>query len=493
VSVYRDIVKHSSVYGVGMALRRVAGVVLLPFYTRFLTPADYGIIALLDLTTAIVSQTSAGGIHNAVLRYHFDPAYKDRRHHLWTTGLAMLAVVAVPQLILVWLFRHSIAGAAFGPEVLQGASYLTLALAGIPAALLSLYCTTYVQAEKRSVLMVGVTVPGLILRISLNIWLIGFERMGVYGFLWGSLIGGWVEALAFVVILFGRKTFRLVPEVIRPMWAYGWPLILTMLAGLSMHQLNRYFLRVFLDDLGPIGIFAVAFTLAQGVNQMIMVPFQSIWSPVMFEIDRLPDRREMYRRIFKYYTLGIGLILLAVSLLSRPIVAILASPEFGGAAEVLPWLCLAFFLFTLHSVLRVPALLHHRTVSVATNSLIAAVVNVMANVTLIPRFGILGAAFASCITYGVFSALGYFRYRRIEDLHFPVQYVAWVGGGGLALAAAAWWAVPDSAPLVLQGAVGFLLWVIAAGGPALGPARSLFDKESEMRRLLRKAPTLKSD
>jgi O-antigen/teichoic acid export membrane protein len=493
VSVYRDIVKHSSVYGAGMALKRVAGVVLLPFYTRFLTPADYGIIALLDLTTAIVSQTAAGGIHNAVLRYHFDPAYKDRRHALWTTGIAMLTLISVPQLALVWMFREGIAAAAFGPDVTHGASYLTLALAGIPAALLSLYCTTYVQAEKRSVLLVGVTVPGLILRIGLNIYLIGFQGMGVYGFLWGSLVGGWVEAIAFVAILFGGRAFRLVPEVIRPMWSYGWPLILTMLAGLSMHQSNRYLLRVFLQDLGPIGIFAVAFTLAQGVNQMIMVPFQSIWSPVMFEIDQLPDRREMYRRIFKYYTLGIGLILLAVSLLSRPIVAVLAAPEFGGAAEVLPWLCLAFFLFTLHSVLRVPALLHHRTVSVAMNSLVAAVVNVGANVALIPRLGIQGAALASVITYGVFSGLGYVAYRRIEDLRFPLRYVAWVGGGGVALCAAAWWAVPATAPLPLQGAVGFLAWAIGAAVTALGPARSLFDRNSPMRQLLRKAPTLKDD
>lgn len=490
MSVYRDIVKHSSVYGVGMALKRVAGVILLPFYTRFLTPADYGIIALLDLTVAIVSQTAAGGIHNAVLRYHFDPAYRERRHHLWTTGLAMLGVVAIPQLLLVWLFRQGIADAAFGPEITNGASYLTLALAGIPAALISLYCTTYVQAEKRSVLLVGVTVPGMVLRIGLNIYLIGFRGMGVYGFLWGSLVGGWLEALAFLAILFGGKSFRIVSEVIRPMWAYGWPLILTTLSGLSMHQANRYLLRLFLGDLGPIGIFAVAFTLAQGVNQMIMVPFQSIWSPVMFEIDQLPDRRQMYRRIFKYYSLGIGLILLAVSLLARPIVAILAAPEFGGAADVLPWLCLAFFLFTLHSVLRVPALLHHRTVSIALNSLVSAVVNILANIAFIPHWGILGAAVASVVTYGTFSTLGYFSYRRIEDLSFPLRYVAWVVVGGVGLCALSFHLVPSTMPFPVQGAVGFLLWVIAAGITALWPARPLFDKESEMRRLLRKAPQL---
>jgi IMP dehydrogenase len=111
-SVYRDLVKHSSVYGAGLALSRVASVLLLPFYTRFLTPADYGIIALVDLTSAIVSHLAAGGVHLAVMRFHFEPRYRDRQHDLWTTGLVMMLAVAAPQLVLEEIKSEGVVTAA---------------------------------------------------------------------------------------------------------------------------------------------------------------------------------------------------------------------------------------------------------------------------------------------------------------------------------------------------------------------------------------------
>ncbi|MGQ0721228.1 MAG: lipopolysaccharide biosynthesis protein [Candidatus Eiseniibacteriota bacterium] len=484
MTVARDLVKHSSVYGLGLALSRVASVVLLPFYTRFLTPADYGIIALIDLTMALVTNMAAGGVHSAVMRYHFEPQYRDRRHDLWTTGLVMMAAAALPQLLLVWFLRADIAALAFGAEIAEGPAYLTLAVLSLPPRLFSNYAQSYLRAEKRSVLFVGVTVPGLVLRIALNIYLIGFRGLGVFGFLWGSLIGGWIEALVYWLILFTRRPWRIVREVVGPMWSYGWPLLVTTLAGLAMHQMNRFVMRWLLDDLHAIGIFAVAYTLAQGVNQVIVTPFQSIWSAVMYEIDLMEDRVRMYRRVFKYYAAAIALVLFGVAVASEPIVRILAAPEFAEAAKVLPWLCLAYFFFTLHGLLRAPAMIHRRTISVARVSVIAAVVNFVANVALVPIAGIYGAAYAAVVTYAVFTLLGHMEYRRIEDLHFPLRYVVLSALLGVALTAAMQVIVPEGASLPVEVAAAAAAWIAVAAGVLLGPARGLIERDSPLRRLL---------
>lgn len=484
MSVARDLVKHSSVYGLGLALSRVASVVLLPFYTRFLTPADYGIIALIDVTTALVSNLAAGGVHSAVMRYHFEPKYREQRHALWTTGLLMMAAASLPQLLIVWFLRADIAALAFGTEIVEGPRYLTLAVLSLPPRLFSIYAQSYLRAEKRSVLFISVTVPGLVLRIALNIWLIGFRDLGVSGFLWGSLIGGWIEAVVYWLILFAGRPTRIVREVVGPMWSYGWPLLVTTLAGLAMHQMNRFVMRWLLDDLHPIGIFAVAYTLAQGVNQVIVTPFQSIWSAVMYEIDLLEDRVRMYQRVFKYYAVAIALVLFGVAVASRPIVRILAAPEFAEAASVLPWLCLAFFFFTLHGLLRAPAMIHRRTISVARVSVIAAVVNFLANVALIPLAGIYGAAYAAVITYAVFTLLGHLEYRRIEDLHFPLRYVVASAILGVALTAAMQVLVPEGASLAVQIAAAAAAWIVVATGVLLGPARGLIERDSPIRRVL---------
>jgi O-antigen/teichoic acid export membrane protein len=192
----------------------------------------------------------------------------------------------------------------------------------------------------------------------------------------------------------------------------------------------------------------------------------------------------MYQRVFKYYTLAIALVLFAVSVASGPIVRILAAAEFAEAANVLPWLCLAFFFFTLHGLLRAPAMIHRRTVSVARVSVIAAVVNFLTNVALIPRFGIYGAAYASVITYAVFTLLGHLEYRRIEDLRLPLRYVVWSSVAGVVLVAATRAVVPAGSGLTAQIAASAVATSVAAGGVLLGPARGLIERDSAFRQAL---------
>ncbi|HAD59626.1 MAG TPA: hypothetical protein DCG12_10310 [Planctomycetaceae bacterium] len=65
----RDIFKHSSIYLIGQILTRMASVLLLPFYTHVLSPADYGVTAILDLTAALLATFVAGGMVSAVTRH----------------------------------------------------------------------------------------------------------------------------------------------------------------------------------------------------------------------------------------------------------------------------------------------------------------------------------------------------------------------------------------------------------------------------------------
>src|SRR5512134_1643630 len=77
----REIVRHGGVFGVGLVLTRLAGIVLLPFYTRVLTPADYGVIAVLDIIQEFLRLAIGTAWTSAVARFHFDredPAAQSR-------------------------------------------------------------------------------------------------------------------------------------------------------------------------------------------------------------------------------------------------------------------------------------------------------------------------------------------------------------------------------------------------------------------------------
>ena len=98
--------------------------------------------------------------------------------------------------------------------------------------------------------------------------------------------------------------------------------------------------------------------------------------------------------------------------------------------------------------------------------------------------GIYGAAIASLLTYAMYSFFGHWTYRRIEDVGFPVHYVLVAAAGGTVLVVGHRMLVPVDASLFLQIASALVVWLIAAGLVAVGPARELFRADSPLRRIL---------
>ena len=80
LSFSRDLLKHSAIYGLGQILARLASIILLPLYTRYLTPADYGILSVIDLAIGVLALVAAGGLAGTVNLFHFDVKTESDRH-----------------------------------------------------------------------------------------------------------------------------------------------------------------------------------------------------------------------------------------------------------------------------------------------------------------------------------------------------------------------------------------------------------------------------
>ena len=62
--------KHSAIYAIGTMFRRLTGLVMLPIYTRSLTPADYGVVELLSMAIEIAGILIGLRISQAMFRYY---------------------------------------------------------------------------------------------------------------------------------------------------------------------------------------------------------------------------------------------------------------------------------------------------------------------------------------------------------------------------------------------------------------------------------------
>ncbi len=467
---HRDLLKHSGVYGLGHVLTRLASVLLLPVYTRFLTPADYGVLAILDLSVALLSIVLASGTVRAVVRHHFESDDEAARDGLWWTGLVLLVATGVVLLAPALLFRESIAAWTLGGDSARGGYLFLLALATLALGTLEQLFQAHLRVYKQSTLFVVVSLGRLVLNVALNLWFLIALGLGVEAMLLGNLLTAVVATGAlFAVFLKRRGGVRLRLDLSRELFSYGTPLVVASLLATAMHQLDRYLLRTMLD-LGDVGVYAVAYAIGQGINTLVLQPFSQIWYVVIYELDGKAELEAAVSSVFRYFFSGLALLMLGASLFAVPILEILVASEFRSAAELIPILCLAYLLFSLHAHFNLPPLLAKRTTAMIPPHVLGVIANVVANLVLIPRLGVAGAAWASVVTFAVFSVGGLLRYRRIRRFDYPLVGAA-IALAGLVASYLAWDRVTSwtEAPWIAAGSAAalWLIWGGILGAPLL--------------------------
>ncbi|MCA9063278.1 MAG: oligosaccharide flippase family protein [Planctomycetaceae bacterium] len=416
----RDLLKHSSVYALGQILTRIASILLLPLYTYCLSPADYGVTAILDLTAVILSMMIGGGMSPAVTRYHFDE--DDERHHdrVWWTGLTYITVASAAVLAPMWIIRQTLSDLTLGHEISDGPWFYTLTFLLIliqsPGHLLE----TYLRVQKWSGMFVGVSFARLLINVGLNVWFLVGLKLGVGGLLIGNLTATVLHtAVLLAIFVRHRGRFCLNRSLAGHMFRFSVPMIVTTLLATIMHEADRYILRAW-SNLEQVGVYALAHKIGFAVYTLCLMSYSSIWHVAIYDIERLPDAQKIYAKVFTWFVGGLGVIMLGAALTVHPVLPLLTPEAYGPAIDLIAVILLGFFFFGMVLNFEVPSLLSKRTDLLLPGAIAGAAVNVGANLFLIPRIGAWGAAWAGVVTYIVFAGLVLATSRSVMKI--PYQW-----------------------------------------------------------------------
>jgi O-antigen/teichoic acid export membrane protein len=418
-SPYRDLLKHSSIYGLGALLTRLASVLLLPFYTSYLPPADYGRIQILDLTSFILVALIAAGPSVAVTRYHFEAKSDRERSRVWWTGMAIVTLLATVLIAPAWAGRDTLARLTLGADEADGGYFYQLILITTWFDAIGQMLDAYLRVRKWSALFVGSSFVSFLLNIALNVWFLAGFDLGIAGVLLGNLISCALRRLFLLgLLMYSYRSYSFDWPLWLQLMKFGSPIIVTGLLTLVMRQADRYLLLPFVS-MDEIGIYSLAASMGQGLYSLFILPFSSIWSVVMYEIAEQPQAKKIYAQVFQYFVYCELLLFLGVSLFAERLIRLLATGAYKPAASLIPIVCLAYLFFSLHEHFKVPALLTKRTLSLLPAFMAASGTSIGANLCLIPVLGVVGAAWVSVLTFAVFSFVGLWRYRLIDKYPYP--------------------------------------------------------------------------
>jgi O-antigen/teichoic acid export membrane protein len=404
--------KDSVIYGIGTALRQLTALVMLPIYTRYLTPADYGVVELLTITITFVSIFIGLRISSAMFRYYvLAETLKEKNTIVSTVMYIIIATGSIGSLSL-YIFAEPVAKLLFGDVrylyELQLFS-ITIVLAAIADVGLS-----YIRARQLPVFFVTIGAIMLVLQVVLNVVFVVVLDMHVRGVVYSVLISSALLASGLMTYLFICVGMRYSVTIAIKLIKFILPLIIAAIAAFYVNVGDRYFLRVF-GGLAEVGIYALAWRISS-ILTAIFEAFQMSWAADQFEVVKKTNAREIYNQIFRVLAASLLITGTGIALFASDFFRIMTAPEFYGASNAVPILIFAIFFQIITGFCKFGIIYRARTRHDAEASWIMAFVATLGFYVFIPHLGGVGAAISILLANIAGFGWSYTKAKSLYDM-----------------------------------------------------------------------------
>jgi len=412
----KKLLKHTTIYGAGNVLSKLVGFFMIPFYTHYLTPADYGTLELLDLSLTLTALVLTMWLNASIVRHFNDfEVPKDRDQAVSTILIFAFLIGGVVGGCGIWL-SHPLSALILNTPDLH--FFVSLEALAFVVSSVNVVCSSYLRARQRSSLVVGTGLLGLVLSLSLNIYFIAVQHSGVVGVLYSSLISSTMVTVGLAVYTIRQVKLSFSFAKLRGIVAFGAPLIITSAAAFTVNFSDRFFLRHF-TTISTVGIYALGYKFGFMLSLLVVQPFDMIWQARIYEIAKRNRSGEIFSRVFEYYCFVLVAAALGLSIVIKELLSVISASSFHAAYKVVPIVALAYIFQGMNRFFLAGTYIAKKTMHLGVVGLASAGANIGLNLLLIPRYGMLGAAWATAASFFVMSALALFVSQRV----YPIPYV----------------------------------------------------------------------
>ncbi len=468
--------RDAVIYGLGVVLSRLVSFLMLPIYTRFLTPADYGVLQILQIAIDVTAIVMSAGLLTGVMRFYLKTPNDEERREVISTAFFLFATLNAIGTVLLFIGAPWLADFAISEAGADGATLVRIV--SITFALES--CTTVplllLQVLRRPGWYLVAALSKLLLQLSLNILLVVVLGWGVKGVLVGTLVATAVVGSVLAPWLLRETGVRFSRRAMRDLRRFGVPYQIASAGTFILTFGDRLFLEKW-HGLAAVGIYGLAYQFGFLLSSLGPQPFFRAWSPQRLALSTEPRavRDASYARSFLQLNLIQISLAVGIALLIRPVLTVMSAPDFHTAAPLVPVIVVAFVVqvWTDAVSLGIDVSEQTRYAGLATWISVAAVLALY--VLLIPPFGAMGAAIATVLGYGLRFACTFYWSQALWPVSWGWRPNLRLAGYALACILASEALVTDGliGQLILGGVIGVVYLAAVLVDPLGADARSL--------------------
>ena len=418
-------IKDSLIYGVAGVATRSIGLLLLPLYSRVLSPSDYGLFDLILATAAIAAIIVPLEVSLGLAREYPDAASQaEKRRYATTAWLFTIAMYGLFTVVAVAL-HFSAVTPRFTPIPLP---VLGFGLAYVVLMGLLYFLQNQLRWELRGLNYSIVTLLNAVGGGALAA-LLGWHY-GLHGVLIGLVLGA-LCAIALARAFLGESlrgnwdTGKL-----RLMLGYSLPLVPASLSALVTLYVDRALLSYY-SGLHDLGLFAVGYRVAS-ISLLGLVGIQGALIPLIYSHHAAARTPADIARLFRWFA-GLSILLCGfLGLFASEILRVLVAPSFQDASKIVMILAPACVMMQLYFFFPGMFLAKKTWLQLGVQAT-AALVNISICLWLIPMFGFVGAALGNFFASVIFCVI----WATASQNHYPILFEWRIIFGGVALYAVA--------------------------------------------------------
>jgi len=450
------------IYGLGQILSRVVTFFLLPLYTAYLSPEDYGVFGSLAIIGMMMNGLFTLGFGGSLARKYWTLECEQERGALIWTSFAVLILNISFWNTIAYVFSSALSIALFNVPDYQIYVFFVFFGTSLSSAIYPLL--TYFRLKEKAVLAISIYMNEVLIAVLGTVYFVVFKEKGVEGLVLGGVIA---QCCSFMLTL--ALAFRMIPrgfhlKYLSELLEVGYPFIFGLFGYFLLQSSSRYLLHWFVD-LNAVGLFCIGIYFSRPI-EMAVSSFITAWPPFFTSyLHRQEEAKILFGKIFTYYLIGMSVLIVPLFMLAKGITYFMLHPSFYDSWAIIGFLGLAQSLWGAYIISAAPFLFFKKSLRQVSIELVAGAVCIGMNLLLIPFFGKIGAALATLTGFMAALCLSITFSRHLLSIQYEKKRIAKILIGFVAVTACSF------APLelslnsmilmgVLTGLYYFYLWSV---------------------------------
>lgn len=419
----RSVAKGSFLYASGQVLTKASAFLLIPLYTRFLTPDDYGVVGYMQFLLQILSTILMFGFYGAQTRFFYQHKNEPTTigEYLFSINV-WLAVVLVPGVVMVLFWGESLYG-WIGPKDIPYHPFVPLIAWTILFQIVNQLVISFGVARKEYFRTTLLQLLLFALTTGFALFLVVVQELGAEGKIRAMLYGQAAFFLMAYPTYAKNFIYRIKWRYISFSLSFGVPIVIHLLSGVMHSSIDR----AILAEMVPVSELGL-YTLGYQVGLVMSIMTTSVnraWQPSYYELMESDNIKKDHhiRRTFNLWMILMALMCTLGILWGGDVLQWITPSRFHGATRVIPFVLLGYFFHGLYFFAVSPIFFFKKTVLLPWFTGAAAGVNIGLNFILIPYWGITGAALATTISMLFQAVVVYVAGKRFHDHGFSLKGV----------------------------------------------------------------------